>query len=119
MLATTSVSFFSPHAYNYLFGVALFGGIFVWIMILVTHLRFRRAWRGAALPVRMPLFPIAQITGIALLVGILVTMGLDTEFWNISWIIGVPWLIGVSLAYVFWRRRQGPTGAPAVARGRA
>ena len=35
-------------------------------------------------------------------------MGLDTEFWNISWIIGVPWLIGVSLAYVFWRRRQGP-----------
>ncbi|WZB69559.1 amino acid permease [Achromobacter xylosoxidans] len=117
VLATTSVSFFSPHAYNYLFGVALFGGIFVWIMILVTHLRFRRAWRGAALPVRMPLFPIAQITGIALLVGILVTMGLDTEFWNISWIIGVPWLIGVSLAYVFWRRRQGPAGAPAVARG--
>ena len=57
-------------------------------------------------------FPIAQITGIALLVGILVTMGLDTEFWNISWIIGVPWLIGVSLAYVSGaggrdRRRAG------------
>ena len=67
----------------------------------------------------MPLFPIAQITGIALLVGILVTMGLDTEFWNISWIIGVPWLIGVSLAYVFWRRRQGPAGARRWRGGRA
>ena len=42
-------------------------------------------------------------------------MGLDTEFWNISWIIGVPWLIGVSLAYVFWRggrdRRRAGGGA--------
>ena len=119
VLATTSVSFFSPHAYNYLFGVALFGGIFVWIMILghAPALPSRLAWRRAA--GAHAAVPIAQITGIALLVGILVTMGLDTEFWNISWIIGVPWLIGVSLAYVFWRRRQGPAGAPAVARGRA
>ena len=67
VLATTSVSFFSPHAYNYLFGVALFGGIFVWIMILVTHLRFRRAWR-ARRSAAHAVFPIAQITGIALLV---------------------------------------------------
>jgi L-asparagine transporter-like permease len=105
VLAAAAVSFFSPLAYNYLFGIALFGGIFVWIVILVTHLRFRRAWRGRKLPVRMPLFPIAQITGIALLSAILVTMGLDTDFWNISWIVGVPWLIGISLVYFIYRKR--------------
>lgn len=99
------MSFFSPLAYNYLFGIALFGGIFVWIVILVTHLRFRRAWRGRALPVRMPFFPFAQITGIALLAAILVTMGLDTEFWDISWIVGVPWLVGVSVVYFVYRKR--------------
>ncbi|MGE8631111.1 amino acid permease [Achromobacter denitrificans] len=105
VVAATSVSFFSPRAYNYLFGISLFGGIFVWIMILVTHLRFRRAWQGKPLPVRMPLFPIAQLLGITLLAGILITMGLDTEFWNISWIIGVPWLLGVSAIYFIYRRR--------------
>lgn len=105
ILAAAAVSFFSPLAYNYLFGIALFGGIFVWIVILVTHLRFRRAWRGRALPVRMPFFPVAQITGIALLAAILVTMGLDTEFWDISWIVGVPWLVGVSVVYFVYRKR--------------
>ncbi|HKT99229.1 MAG TPA: amino acid permease [Paraburkholderia sp.] len=105
ILAAAAVSFFSPLAYNYLFGIALFGGIFVWIVILVTHLRFRRAWRGRALPVRMPFFPVAQITGIALLAAILVTMGLDTEFWNISWIVGVPWLVVVSVVYFVYRKR--------------
>jgi L-asparagine transporter-like permease len=53
----------------------------------------------------MPLFPIAQITGIALLSAILVTMGLDTEFWNISWIVGVPWLVAISVVYFFYRKR--------------
>jgi amino acid transporter, AAT family len=105
VMGTAAVSYFSPLAYNYMFGIALFGGIFVWIMILVTHLRFRKAWQGRKLPVRMPFFPIAQITGIALLGAILVTMGLDTEFWNISWIVGVPWLIGVSLVYFIYRKR--------------
>ena len=47
----------------------------------------------------MPLFPYMQLLGIALLVAILITMGLDTEFWNISWIVGVPWLILISVAY--------------------
>lgn len=105
VLAAAAVSFFSPLAYNYLFGIALFGGIFIWIMILVTHLRFRRAHHGQSLPVRMPLFPVAQLTGIALLAAILITMGLDTEFWDISWIVGVPWLIGLSLVYLLCRKR--------------
>ena len=39
-----------------------------------------------------------------LLVAVLVTMGLDTEFWNISWIVGVPWLGLVTLAYFAWKR---------------
>jgi L-asparagine transporter-like permease len=110
VLLAAAVSFFSPLAYNYLFGIALFGGIFVWIVILVTHLRFRQAWKGRKLPVRMPFFPIAQITGIALLSAILITMGLDTEFWDISWIVGVPWLVAVSAVYLIYRRRLSQAG---------
>ena len=105
ILAAAGVSMFTPYAYNYLFGVALFGAMTVWIFILVSHLRFRRQHDAAALPVRMPCFPWLQLVAIGLLIGVLVTMGLDREFWRISWICGVPWLVLISVAYFVRSRR--------------
>lgn len=93
---------FSPLAYNYLFGIALFGALYVWLLILLSHLRFRKQWAlngGEKLPVRAPLFPLLQIAGVALIAAILITMGLDREFWNISWIVGVPWLVFLTILY--------------------
>lgn len=104
ILVAAAVSVVTPRAYNYLFGVALFGAIIVWMIILASHIGFRRHHRVEDLPVRMPLFPYMQIAGLALLAAILITMGLDTEFWNISWIVGVPWLLLISVAYFFWKR---------------
>jgi amino acid transporter, AAT family len=106
ILAAAGVSFFTPLAYNYLFGIALFGAIFVWIIVLLSHLRFRARNRVEDLPVRAPFFPGLQIVALVLLTAILITMGLDTAFWNISWIVGVPWLAVLTLAYwIGWRRR--------------
>jgi L-asparagine transporter-like permease len=112
ILAASAVSWFTPLAYNYLQGVALFGAIVVWIMILVSHLSFRRFHRAADLPVRMPLFPFMQIAGLILLVALLITMGLDTAFWNVSWIVGVPWLALLSGAYFIWKARIRRAIAP-------
>jgi AAT family amino acid transporter len=106
ILLSAALSVLTPRAYNYLFGVSLFGAIITWIIILLSHLNFRRRHRGQDLPVRMPLFPWMQYAGLALLAAVLITMGLDTEFWNVSWIVGVPWLILVSAAYFAWRSRQ-------------
>ena len=106
ILIAAGVSKLTPHAYNYLFGVALFGAMTVWIFILLSHLSFRRKHRALDLPVRMPLFPWLQLVAIGLLIAILVTMGLDQEFWNISWIVGVPWLVLLSIAYFVWRPRR-------------
>src|SRR5579863_8806173 len=116
ILVAAGVSKLTPLAYNYLFGVALFAAILVWMIILLSHLSFRRKHRAADLPVRMPFFPVIQIAGLALLCAVLVTMGLDKETWRISWIVGVPWLALVSVAY-FILKAQGrlavaqPTGA--------
>ena len=104
ILLAASISKLTPFAYNYLFGIALFGGLSVWMIILFSHLSFRRRHKASDLPVRMPRFPYMQILGIVLLAAILITMGLDTEFWNISWIVGVPWMICVSCAYLIWKR---------------
>jgi L-asparagine transporter-like permease len=105
ILVAAGVSKLTPMAYNYLFGVALFCAIIVWIVILLSHLSFRRRHKVADLPVRMPFFPIPQLIGLALLVALLITMALDREVWGISWIVGVPWLIFLSIVY-FMRRSK-------------
>jgi AAT family amino acid transporter len=106
ILMAAFVSKFTPMAYNYLQGVALFGAIIVWMTILLSHLQFRRVHKAKDLPVRMPLFPYMQVAGLALLAAILVTMGLDKAYWNLSWIVGVPWLGLLTVAYFIWRARN-------------
>jgi L-asparagine transporter-like permease len=43
-LATVMAALYPRTAYVYMFGIALFGGLFIWLMIFVTHLAFRRRW---------------------------------------------------------------------------
>lgn len=105
------IAYLSPKAYNYLLGIALFGAIVTWIVILVTHLAFRRRYphqKQAGLSVRAPLAPYLQWAALALLFGVLITMGLDTDFWNIAIIVGVPWVLILTLIYagMQWRRRK-------------
>ncbi len=114
IICTAAIAKLTPLAYNYLFGIALFGAIVVWMFILASHLSFRRHHAAADLPVRMPFFPWLQLIGLGLLLAVLVTMGLDTEFWNISWIVGVPWLAVISVAYFVWAARHCATPASAL-----
>ena len=104
ILVSAGVSIFTPNAYGYLLGVALFAAILVWIFILLSHLSFRRQHGARALPVRMPLYPWMQYAGLALLAAILVSMALDANLY-VSWLYGVPWLILISAAYFLWRAR--------------
>ncbi len=106
ILLAAAVSVLTPRAYNYLFGVALFGAMIVWMIILASHLSFRRHHGKRELPVRMPLFPWMQLAGLALLAALLITMALDTEFWNISAIVGVPWLVFLTAAYFLWKAKN-------------
>ena len=94
---------FTPKAYAYLQGIALFSITIVWMLILVSHLRFRRAHKAVDLPVRMPFFPVMQIAGLVILSAILITMAFDPD-WRLSWIVGVPWLALLTAAYFIWRK---------------
>jgi len=105
ILVATTLARVTPRAYAYLQGVALFGAITVWIIILVSHLSFRRMHRRGDLPVTTPLFPAIQFVGLGLLVAILLSMGLDAD-WNTSLMVGLPWLGLLSVAYVLWRRHR-------------
>jgi AAT family amino acid transporter len=114
ILLAAGVSKLTTNAYNYLFGIALFDAMIVWVIILASHLSFRRRHKLADLPVRTPGFPWVQLAGLALLCAVLITMGLDRN-WRISWIVGVPWLLFLSAVYFIVKARRARGGGATLA----
>jgi L-asparagine transporter-like permease len=82
-------------AYVWFFGVALFGALFVWLMIFVTHIAFCRARRGQDGGTRTP---IASWAGAVAIAAILLTTwkapGLESTL-----IAGGPWLALLAIGY--------------------
>jgi L-asparagine transporter-like permease len=104
---------YAGSAYQWLFGISIFGGILVWIAVLATLLAFRRARARQGLPpgpVRMPFFPWLPLLGIVALILVL----LDCFFvgLGLAWAAGGAWLALVSLAYVISRPRTGNRARP-------
>jgi len=96
---------YSGTAYVYMLGSAFFGGIFVWLMIFVTHLMFRkRAARSGQAPVRFgPRGPWGSLFGVAAMGAVLVS-----TWWvpglRITVTAGLPWLLVITLCYFVWRK---------------
>jgi amino acid transporter, AAT family len=91
---------FPDTAYQWLFGVALFGALFVWLMIFVTHIAFR--W---------PALPLGSCAGALLIAAILVSTwwvpGLDSTL-----LAGGPWLLLLAIGYGVSAALRNRTGAP-------
>jgi L-asparagine transporter-like permease len=108
VIATMIAVLYPTSAYVYLFGIALFGGLFVWMMIFVTHLFFRRSWESAEmrrLPVRMIGYPWTSILG-----AILVAAIIATTWWvpgmQPTILSGIPWLVLISVSYWIYSRMK-------------
>ncbi len=91
--------------------ISAFGTMFTWLMIFVTHYRFRRvhARTGAApLRFRMYGFPGTTLLGAALMAAVLVTTAF-TEAFRMTLVFGVPFLLCLTLTYWIWHRRNART----------
>jgi len=107
-VATAVAIAFPGSAYVYMLGISLFGGLFVWMMIFVTHLGFRRHRRahgGGALPVRMPLFPASTMLGAMAIFAIMLSTWW-VEGMRVTLEAGLPWLLALTLAYLVWGRAR-------------
>lgn len=109
MIAAILLAIYAPsRAFLMLYGVAVAGMFFVWTTILLTHLFFRRALspqRVAALPMRMRLFPLPTLVGIAALLGITVsTFFVDGLQYTVP--AFAPFLVLISLAYLRTRKKN-------------
>lgn len=77
IIAAILLAIFNPkNAFLMLYGVAVAGMLFVWLVILNSHLQFRKAIppdRLATLPMRLRLHPIFTVAGILALLAIAAT----------------------------------------------
>jgi AAT family amino acid transporter len=96
---------FKNTAFVFMIGVAFFGGPFIWIMILITHLAFRRATSRANRNILRfaPPGPWSSLFGLIALVGVLISTWWVPSF-HIALLAGPPWLLFITLCYLAWRR---------------
>jgi L-asparagine transporter-like permease len=88
-------------AYIWFIGVALFGALFCWLMIFVTHVAFRRAWVGSGSP---PLAYRSRFGEAGSILGTIVMLAILVSTWwapglRVTLEASLPWLGLVALAY--------------------
>ena len=84
--------------------LSMFGPMFTWLMVFVTHLAFRRRHRGEVLLFRMWGYPYTSVVGLGLMAAALITT-LFTETFRPTLLYGVPFLLVLSLCYLMRRAR--------------
>jgi len=99
--------FFQNTTFLFMIGVAFFGGPFVWIVILATHLAFRRSTARAGKKILRfaPPGPWSSLFGLVALVGVLISTWWIPSF-HITLLAGAPWLLFITLCYLGWRKTR-------------
>ena len=104
VMVATVVNLLSPDgSFLLMMAISMVAPMFTWFMIFVTHLYFRRRYRGEALAFRMWGYPATSLLGAALMLGALLTTAFTSAF-RMTLVCGVPFLLALTLAYRFWGR---------------
>jgi L-asparagine transporter-like permease len=105
--------FFGGRAFMFMIGVAFFGGPFVWIMILFTHLAFRRANERAGKSILRfaPPGPWSSLLGLVALVAVLISTWWVPGF-RVTMEAGPAWLVIMTICYLIWTRASREKPAP-------
>ena len=111
MAAAILLAIYAPsQAFLLLYGVAVAGMFFVWMVILITHLRFRKSTMssGIQLPIKLIFSPYSNWLGIGALAAITVTtFFVDGLQYSVPAFL--PFLLVLSLMY--WRSQKTDSGA--------
>lgn len=114
----TGLSILYPHAsFTLMMAVSMFGAMFTWLMIFVTHYCFRRRWikeGNRPLAFRMWAFPVLTLSGAGLMIAIMFTTIFTTEF-RATLLSGIPFIIILSAVYTIWYRKPASNTAKSLA----
>ena len=87
---------------------SMFGAMFTWFMVFVSHFMFRRRWVNDGKPqlaFRMWGFPWFTLLGAGLMLSIMVTTAFTQEF-AMTLATGLPFLAFLSALYFLWYRKH-------------
>ena len=107
-VATLMNLLFHQRAFLLMLAISMFGPMFTWLMIFLTHLRFRQRNRDQVLAFRMWGFPWTTLAGAALMLAALLTTPFTAAF-RPTLIYGLP-LLGL-LTLAFWLRNRKTTSS--------
>lgn len=99
-------------AYILMVSISAFGTMFAWLMIFITHYRFRLARTHSGAPplrFRMVGFPATTVLGAALMAAVMLTSAF-TDAFRMTLVFGLP-LLGVLSAAYWIRQRRGARAA--------
>ena len=108
-LAAAVYAVVPARAFTVMMALSMFGALFTWLMIFVTHYAFRlhHDRSGAPpLPFRMAAFPAGTLLGAMLVAAVLVTTAF-TDVFRMTLVLGVPFLALLVLSYRLARRGPG------------
>ncbi|MDN4148604.1 amino acid permease [Pseudomonas tohonis] len=93
-VATVLSVVYPEESFSLMMAISMFGAIFTWLMIFVTHLFFRRyyARKQQALTFKLPLYPYGTLIGLVLMALVLVT-AVFTEAFRMTLLFGAPFLV--------------------------
>jgi L-asparagine transporter-like permease len=122
-LAAVVYVLFPARAFTLMVSLSMFGAMFTWMMIFVTHYFFRRRRDRSGEPApafRMAFFPWATLLGAGLMLAVLVTTAFTSVF-RMTLVFGLPMLALLVVAFRATRRgRPAPpasAGVPAAGSG--
>jgi AAT family amino acid transporter len=109
MVAAILLAIFAPgRAFLLLYGVAVAGMFFVWIVILLAHLAFRRSLgqaQVAVLPIRLPFTPYSQIVALIAIAAITIsTFYVEGLQYTVPGFL--PFLLVITTFYWMLKRRK-------------
>lgn len=109
-VATLLYVLYPKDAFILMISLSMFGAMFVWMMIFVTHLFFRHKYLAAGNPplaFRMKLFPYTTLVGLVLMLAAMVTTLFTAEF-NMTLKFGIPFLVVLVVLFKFVRKSHAP-----------
>ncbi|MCC3279866.1 amino acid permease [Arthrobacter sp. zg-Y40] len=89
--------------------IATFATVWVWLMILLSHIAMKRDIKRRSLPASefgVPLWPVASYAALAFMAFIVVLLGIIPET-RVALIVGAAWIVLLFAAYRLWVRGDG------------
>lgn len=94
-------------AFLLMLAISMFGPMFTWLMIFITHLRFRRHQSRIPLAFRMWGYPYTSLLGAGLMLAALLTTLFEPDF-RPTLTYGVPFLLILTIVYFLQHARKRP-----------